>query len=62
MDLSFVEDSLKTFSKAVKAVKDVFEGFAQAFDTIAGLAIADKPKFAETGAFDLMSSKGDSTK
>ncbi|MDK8897047.1 PorH family porin [Corynebacterium sp. MSK004] len=58
MDLSFIGDQLGNFADFASGIKNLFQGFAGVFDTIAGaVQKGDSYEFApKTEQFDWMSS------
>ncbi|KKO81417.1 MULTISPECIES: PorH family porin [Corynebacterium] len=57
MDLSFVADQLGNFADFASGIKNLFQGFAKAFDIIAGAATADSVEVTpDTSKLDALSS------
>lgn len=57
MDLSFIGDQLGTFADFVGGIKDIFVGFADLFDTIAGFSTGEISTDVDTTGFAGLSSE-----
>ncbi|WP_168162192.1 PorH family porin [Corynebacterium sp. HMSC05E07] len=58
MDLSFIGDQLDNFATFAGGIKDLFKGFAGAFDAIAGAATSEDADFGvHTEGLEALSSK-----